>query len=130
MEHEKCHSEVPRVKNIPFWKWSLVMLNFDIPHKNLLFSKDVLSFPVPTLFHQRISWKSIIMLSLSKHFLEMSTCNKHLCSGKHSRKSSRWLSDAEETLRAVRVMLFHPRKLWESYCWETLNDLPFTSATI
>lgn len=128
MENEKGHSEVPRVKNVLFWKWSFVMLNFYIPHKNLLFSKDVLSFPGPALFPQRTSWKSIIILSLSKHFLEMSTCNKHLCSGKHSRKSSRWLRDAEETLRAIRAMLFPPRKLWEGSSWETLNDLPFTPA--
>lgn len=113
MEHERSHGEVPRVKTIPFWQWSLVMHNFDIPHKNLLFSKNVLSFPVPASFPQRISWLSIIILvSLSIHFLEMSTSNKHLYSGKHSRKSSRRLrGDADKTYRAIRVMLFPPRKL-------------------
>lgn len=45
MEHEKSNGKVSRVKTIPFWKGSLVMLSFDIPLKNVLFSKDVLSVP-------------------------------------------------------------------------------------
>lgn len=132
VEHERGNGEIPWVKTIPFWKWSLVILNFDIPHKNLLFSKDVLPFTLPASFPQRISWLSIIILvSLSKHYLETSTSNKYPYSGKHSRKSSRWLrGDAEETLRAVRIMLFSPWKFCESYSWETLNTLPGTSANI
>lgn len=117
MEHEKSHHEVSQVKIISLWKWSLVILHFDIPHKNFLFSKDVLSLPVPASFPQRMSWLSIInLVSLSKHFLEMRTSNKHFYSGRHSRKSSRLLrGDAEETLRATRVMLFSQKTLGELF---------------
>lgn len=46
----------------------------------------------------------------------MRTSNKHFYSGRHSRKSSRLLrGDAEETLRATRVMLFSQKTLGELF---------------
>lgn len=113
MEHEKIMGEYPGWRPSPSGRDLLLYLVLTFLEKMFYSARMFCLFP-PTPFPQRISWLSIIILvSLTKHFLEMSTSNKHLYSCKHCRKSSRWVrGDAEETLRTIRVKLLSARKFW------------------